>query len=123
VAVFCRAAYAAGQFSAGRRAGSYCSGAASESMRYTPLIFGVLAATCGVAAAFFGYRASTTPVQPPWELDPELNPKNMQEEAWGLAHALEAAMFWSGRSSKFAAYLGAAAGVFALLSAVFGILG
>jgi hypothetical protein len=54
-------------------------------------IVSLVAAACGFVAAFYWYRASKVPVKAAWDYDPTKKPKNMVEDAWGLANALERA--------------------------------
>jgi hypothetical protein len=55
-------------------------------------IVSLLAAVSGFVATFYWYRASKVPVKAAWDYDSTLKPKNMIEDAWGLANALERAL-------------------------------
>lgn len=66
-------------------------------------LFALSAAVTGFIAAFYWYRASKVQVKLVWEYDPTLKPKNMTQDSWQIAHALEAAFFHSSRKNKIAA--------------------
>jgi hypothetical protein len=63
----------------------------------------IAGALAGFIAAFYWYRASKVPVKPAWDYDPKLRPKNMVEDAWGLANALERAFMISANRNTTAA--------------------
>jgi hypothetical protein len=81
--------------------------------------FGVIAALCAIVAAIYAYKAATIEPKAAWDYDPELQPKNFQQHAFGMMHALERALWISGRSGKKAAFWGVGSAVSALLAAVF----
>jgi hypothetical protein len=53
----------------------------------------LIGAGAGLIAAFLWYLASKVEVKAAWDFDPTLKPRNMVEDGWGLANALERA-FW-----------------------------
>jgi hypothetical protein len=66
-------------------------------------VVALLGAAAGFIAAIFWYLASKTPVKAAWDYDPKLKPKNMVEDAWGLANALERAFMGSSDKNVTAA--------------------
>jgi hypothetical protein len=66
-------------------------------------IVAILGAVAGLIAAIYWYLASKTPVKADWDYDPKLKPKNMVEDAWGLANALERAFMISSSRNVTAA--------------------
>ena len=68
-----------------------------------PDMVSLVSAASGFIAAFYWYRASKVPVKAAWDYDPRLKPKNMVEDAWGLANALERAFMISSDKNSTAA--------------------
>ncbi len=78
-------------------------------------IVSLLSAASGFVAAFYWYRASKVPVEAAWDFDPKLKPRNMVEDAWGLAHAVERAfMISSDRNTTAALWTAISVGLGAL---------
>lgn len=92
-------------------------------MAQLPYLFGFAAGVCALIAAYYGFKASSVRVRPPWDIDPTIRPDSIERYNFGLANALEAAMFWSGRATKTASFWAVAAGIFGILSTLFALLG
>jgi hypothetical protein len=87
-------------------------------MSHITVVFGILAGVSAAIAAFHAYKASTIKPRPAWDYDPELRPRNMEEHNFGMLNALDAAQFWSSRSSKMAALWAVISAVFAIIAAI-----
>jgi hypothetical protein len=81
-------------------------------------IIALCGAGAGFVAAFYWYLASKVPVKAAWDYDPKLKPKNMVEDGWGLANALERAFMRSSSKNVAAAVWTAASMALSALSVV-----
>jgi hypothetical protein len=68
--------------------------------------FGALTALCAIVAGVYAYRASTPEPEAAWDYDPSFSPRNFEQHAFGMMHAIERALMLTGRLGKRAAFWG-----------------
>jgi hypothetical protein len=100
----------------GRRAG--INGMGTLKMIGLSYLLGVLAALSVIIAGVYAYKAATTEVKAAWDFDPNLQPKNFQQHAFGMVNALERFAMISGSYGKKAALWGILSGVLGILAAI-----